>query len=312
MKALLICPAIRPAVPQLAEDGPLALAPILGEGIVSHWIEHLAVHGAREIRVVAADRADQVRAALGNGSRWGVQLEIVATSLEPTVAEAIARFRPTEEAGRPKHGVPAPLSDVVGSSQIATTGWLAAPHDIVLMNHLPGCAGLPLFESYASWFAAVLAWMPRALTPARVRVMEIRPGIWVGRRAHVSPKAQLIAPCWIGDQVFVEPGAVVGPGAIIENRSVVEGEARVTQSWVGPDTFVGPMTALTSSLAWGSTLTNWRTDSSLQVPDPFLMCSLAPPTLTRRSQGSPAPSRAACGQGVAEGRAQLNPASSSR
>ena len=254
MKTILICPAIRPAVPQLSEDSPLALAPILGECIVSHWLEHLAVLGARHVQVIAADRADQVRAALGDGGRWGVRLEVIAAPVEPTVAEAAARYRPAGE-----------------------TGWLDPPHDTVSMTHLPGCQEFPLFESYASWFAALLAWMPRALTPARVRVTEIRPGIWVGRRAHVSPKAELIAPCWIGDQVFVEPGAIVGPGAVVENRSVVENEARVTQTWVGPDTFVGPMTALTSSLAWGSSLTNWRSDSSLQVPDPFLMCSLAPP-----------------------------------
>ena len=253
MKALLICPSNRPAVPELAESGPLATAPILGECIVSHWIEHLAGLGARQVKVVAADRPEQVRATLGDGARWGVQLEVIAASVEPTPAEAAALHRPAGE-----------------------SGWLPAPHDIVLMNHLPGCPALPLFESYASWFAALLAWMPRALTPARVRVCEIRPGIWVGRRAHVSPKAELIAPCWIGDQVFVEPGAIVGPDAIIEDRAVVENEARVTHGWVGPDTFVGPMTSVASSLAWGSSLTNWRSDSSLRVPDPFLMCSLAP------------------------------------
>jgi hypothetical protein len=254
MKTLLICPAIRPAVPQLAEDGPLALAPIFGESLVSHWLEHVAMLGARHVQVIAADRAEQVRSTLGDGARWGVQLEVIADSLEPTLAEAAARHRPDGEAG-----------------------WLPAPNDIVRMNHLPGCPELPLFESYASWFAALLAWMPRALTPARIRAREIRPGIWVGRRAHVSPAAELIAPCWIGDQAFVEPGAIVGPGAIIEDRSVVESDASITHSWVGPDTFVGPMTAVASSLAWGSNLTNWRSDSSLRVPDPFLLCSLAPP-----------------------------------
>jgi len=272
MKTLLICPAIRPAVPQLAEDGPLALVPILGEGLVGHWIEHLAMLGARHVQVIAADRAEQVRSTLGDGARWGVQLEVIAASLEPTLTEAAAHYRTDGEAG-----------------------WLPAPNDIVLMNHLPGCPELPLFESYASWFAALLAWMPRALTPARIRASEIRPGIWVGRRAHVSPTAQLIAPCWIGDQAFVEPGAVVGPGAIIEDRSVVESDASITHSWVGPDTFVGPMTAVASSLAWGSSLTNWRSDSSLRVPDPFLMCSLAPPPAALvaapvyRTVGAPTP-----------------------
>jgi hypothetical protein len=263
MKALLICPSHRPAVPQLAEDGPLAVVPIFGECVASHWLEHLAGLGARDVTVLAADRPEQVRAALGDGARWGVRLEVIAAGLEPTIAEAAARHRP---AGAP--------------------GWLPAPHDIVLMNHLPDCPPLPLFESYASWFAALLAWMPRALTPARVRVSEIRPGIWVGGRAHVSPLAELIAPCWIGDRAFVEPGAIVGPGAILEDRSVVESEAHVTLSWVGPDTFVGPMTSVASSLAWGSSLTDWRSDSSLRVPDPFLLCSLAPPL------AAPSPERA--------------------
>ena len=254
MKALLICPSIRLAVPHLAESGPLALAPVLGGSVVSHWIEHLAVLGARHVRIVASDRTDQVRAKVGDGARWGVRLEVVSTKLEPSPAEAAGTFYGPDDAGR-----------------------LPAPHDTVLMSHLPGTPQLPLFESYAGWFEALLGWLPRALTPTRVRVAEIRPGVWVSRRAHVSPSAQLIGPCWIGDQVFVEPGAVIGPNAIIEDRAVVESEAQVTQSWVGPDTFVGPMTAVASSLAWGSTLVNWRTDSSLHVPDPFLMCSLARP-----------------------------------
>ena len=167
----------------------------------------------------------------------------------------------------------------VGKYQTAgDTRWLPAPHDVVLMSHLPGCPKSPLFESYASWFSAVVEWMPRALTPARVRVSEIRPGVWVGRRARVSPRAQLIAPCWIGDQVFVGPKAVVGPGAVVEDRAVIEVGARVVQSYVGRDTFVGRMTSVVNSLALGNTLINWQTDSSLRVPDPFLLCSLAHPT----------------------------------
>jgi hypothetical protein len=37
------------------------------------------------------------------------------------------------------------------------------------------------------------------------------------------------------------------------------------------------MTSISSSLAWGSSLIDWRTDSSLRVPDPFLLSSLARP-----------------------------------
>jgi len=254
MKTLLICPSMRPAVPQLAETGPLAIAPIFGGCVVGNWVEHVASLGASRVQVVVQDRPERVQEALGDGGQWGVQLEVLAVGTEPTPGEAGARHRP---AGEP--------------------GWLPEPFGIVLMDHLPGNPRLPLFESYASWFAALLAWMPRAVTPARVRVSEIRPGVWVGSRAHVSPKARLIAPCWVGDQSFVEPGAIIGPDAIIEDRCVIEADARVAHSWVGPDTFVGPLTSVASSLAWGSGLSNWVSDSSLRVPDPFLLCSLSTP-----------------------------------
>lgn len=251
MKALIICPAFRPAVPLFSAAGPLATTPVLGESVVGNWIEHLAAMGARQIEVLASIGADRVRESVGDGARWGVKIIVTTCNSEPTLAEAAERHH----CGGP--------------------GWLPAPFDVVAASHLPGTPALPLFDSYAIWFEALVAWMPRALTPARVRVTEVRPGIWVGSRARVSPKAELIAPCWIGDQASVEAGAVVGPHAIIEDRSVADGMARVAHSWVGPDTCVGSMTSVSHSIAWGSTLVDWRTDSTLHVPDPFLLGSLA-------------------------------------
>ncbi len=254
MKTILICPSNRPAVPHLSASGPLATMPILGDCFVSHWIEHLTAFGARHIQIVAANGAEQVRAAVGDGARWGVQVNVIACNVEPTRREAASRHRPEGE-----------------------PGWLPAPHDVVPMSHLPGVPELPMFESYATWFTALITWMPRAITPARVRVTQVRPGVWIGSRSRVSPIAELIAPCWIGDQVSVAKGAVIGPNAILEDRTVVEGMARVARSWVGPDTFVGPMLSVEHSLAWGSSLIDWRTDSSLHVPDQFLLSSLLRP-----------------------------------
>jgi NDP-sugar pyrophosphorylase family protein len=254
MKALLICPTGRPAVSLLCESGPLATTPILGDCLVGYWIEHLAALGARQIQVIATEGAGDVRNAVGDGARWGVRINVTESNFEPTPQEAASQYRPAGE-----------------------EGWLPAPNDIVSMSHLPGCPGLPLFRSYANWFAALAAWVPMARTPARVRITQLRPGIWVGSRAQVSALAELIAPCWIGDRATVSAGAVVGPGAILEDRSVADSTARISQSWVGPDTLVGPMTSVVNSLAWGSTLIDWRSDSLLHVPDPFLLSSLARP-----------------------------------
>jgi NDP-sugar pyrophosphorylase family protein len=230
---VLVCPERQDAVAALAETAPLANAPILGQSLIECWLVHLAMRGVKEVRVLAADRPEQVRALVGNGERWGLRVEVLPESREL-------------------------LSD-----------------NAALMDHLPGLPELPLFTSYADWFAAVQSWMPHAPTPDRIGVREIKPGVWAGLRARISPDAELRAPCWIGEDVRVATGAVIGPHAVLEDRSVVERGAEVSESIVGPETFVGRFTELRDAIACGSTLVNWRLHSTIQVPDAFLLCSLA-------------------------------------
>lgn len=251
MKALLICPAVRENVAALAESAPLANLPIFGHGLIEHWLEHLALLGAKEVCILATDRPEQVRDLIGDGARWGIRAEVFPEIRELTPAEARARY--------------------CGGGG----AWLAGPDDVILMDHLPGMPENPLFTSHASTFKALQAWMPRAAaTPDRIGVHEIKPGVWTGMHARVSPDVQLCAPCWIGENVFIGAGAVIGPGAIVENNSFVENGAHISHTIVGPDTFVGEHTELCHSIALGNTLVSWELDSTVKVPDDFLLGSL--------------------------------------
>ena len=251
MKALLICPGERPNVAALAEPSPLALAPILGKCLVEYWLEHLVGLGVKQALILATDRPDQVRAFVGDGKQWGLDLEVLPEIRELTPAEARAKYRAHDEAS-----------------------WLAEPNDVMILDHLPALPQRPLFTHYADWMAALGAWMPRAATPSRVGIRELQPGVWVGLRARVSPGAELRAPCWLGENVCVGPQAVIGPMAILEHRVCVDAGASISHSVVGPETFVGELTELRNSLAFGRTLINWQTGSHIKVPDPFLLCSL--------------------------------------
>ena len=252
MKALLICPDERAGVAALAESAPLSNVPFLGQSLVEYWLAHLAALGAKEVLVLAVDRPDQVRACVGDGARWGLQVIVQPEKRECTLDEA-----------RAKH-------------QDLQATWLPAPHDINLMDHLPGLPQVPLITSYADWFAAARAFMPQALTPDRIGVRELKPGVWVGLRAHVAPDAKLIAPCWIGERAWIEAGAVIGPDAVLEREVFIARGAEVAHSVIGPQTFVGQFTEVRNSIAWGSMLVNWERDSCVRVPDAFLLCSREP------------------------------------
>jgi hypothetical protein len=251
MKVVLICPGERPNVAALAESSPLALAPILDKRLVEYWLEHLVGLGVKQALILAADRPDQVRAFVGDGKQWGLKLEVRPELRELTPIEARAKYRANDQAS-----------------------WLAEPNDVMVLDHLPALPQQPLFTNYADWVAALRAWMPRAATPSRVGMREIQPGVWVGLRTRVSPGAELRAPCWLGENVYVGPQAVIGPMAILEHRVFVDAGASISHSVVGPETYVGELTELQNSLAFGRTLINWQTDSHIKVPDPFLLCSL--------------------------------------
>jgi mannose-1-phosphate guanylyltransferase / phosphomannomutase len=252
MKALLICPAERPAVRFLAQTSPLACLHAFGKPLLAHWLEHLSRQGAKQVRILATDRPEHIRALVGDGARWGLQVEVISEPLELAPAEA-----------RAKH---------IGAD---ASGWLAQPNDVSLIDSFPGLPEHPLFKSYANWFNALRAWLPRANAAGCNDAAEVKPGIWVSARARVSTAAELRAPCWIGPHTVVAADTIIGPMAVLEDRVMVESHVEISNSAVLPQTFIGKMTELKNSVADGSILINWRSASCTRVPDAFLMCSLA-------------------------------------
>ncbi len=249
MKALLICPADRPGVAELAAASPLVVAPLFGRSLIELWIDELVASGVNHVVALASDRPASVRALVGDGRRWGIRIDVLPVSQEPSVSEAALRHRT------------GPASE-----------WLK---DVIVLDRLPGAPDMPLFEDYAAWFAATRGWIPRAATPGRIGARETSPGIWIGLRADIAPSARLIAPCWIGDHVRIGPDTEIGPGAVIENGVIVDEGARVVESQVGPGTYVGKFVSVERSLSHGSLLVSWRLGSVLHVPDPLLLANLA-------------------------------------
>ena len=251
MKALLICPADRQGVAALAESAPFCNLPALGKSLVEYWLEHLLQVGSH--------RPYPRQRQAGPSSRPCRQRREVGT------LHRSASGNPGTDRRRSADQV---------SCRENHSEWLAAPNDAQVMDHLPGMPDKPLLDSYADWVAALEAWMPRAVTQERLGVHELRPGIWAGMHVHVSPTAELRAPCWLGDHVYVGNESIVGPMGVLENAAFVEGHSEISHSVIGPETFVGKFTEVGHSIAWGSTLVDWKLDSCIKVPDAFLLCSL--------------------------------------
>jgi NDP-sugar pyrophosphorylase family protein len=251
MKTLLILPGDRTGVEALSDTGPLATLSLFGTSFVGHWLSHLAHIGAKHVRVLASDRADHVRAEVGDGSRWGIEVEVIRELRELSVLETCRRY------------------DVRGQED-----WLAAPNDVIKADHLPQLPNDKLFESYEKFFASMQTALVSGVAKKRVGAKEIKPGIWAGLRTTISPGAVLEAPCWLGEGVHIERDAHVGPNSILEDRTWVGAGAEVKGSYLSPDTHLGVATSLNDSLALGSLLVDWKGSSTVRVLDSYLLCCL--------------------------------------
>lgn len=253
MKSILICPAERNSVAALGESVPLAVVPLLGKMLIDYWLEHLASIGAKEILILADDRAERISEHVGGGERWGLRVKVQNEISERTVAEARTKFKATDN-----------------------SNWLAAPDDVLYMDRLPQQPDLPLLASYANWFAALVDLLPRAATPDRIgHILKL--GVWTGLHAKVAPTVELHAPVFIGDNVRIGDGAIIGPNVVIEEKSFIEPRAKISDSHIGAETFVGAHTDIEHSIALGNTLISWKYNSVIKVPDEFLLCSIAKP-----------------------------------
>jgi NDP-sugar pyrophosphorylase family protein len=260
MKSVILCPGRRPGLEGLWERSPLANKPLFGKSVVEHWLEYLAANGAKQVKVIAPDRSQEVARRLGNGERWGIALEVVSEPRESKVEDARVRFR---------------IKD-------GDTGWMAEPNDVILADCLPWDTQHTLFSSYADFFKALSKWMPHAKDEPHVGLHEIQPGVWAGLRTRIASTAKFCAPVWLGDHVHIEEGAVVGPNAIVENCAWVAAGAEVTDSYLGEETYLGPITHLNHSIALGATLIDWQKNSMTWIKDPFLLCNLRVPPLKKR------------------------------
>jgi hypothetical protein len=252
MKTILICPNQAHGLTVLADIRPIPALPILGEAFICHWMQYLSGEKFKEVRIVTSDPAEIITEQIGDGARWGLKVEVFHEVCDLTPEEARKRYKPAYE-----------------------KDWAPEPLDVTEANHLPGLPEQKLFTSYLDWFGALPLWLPFITQSKRIGMREVTPGVWVGRRTKISRQAKLIGPCWIGDHVQIGKDAVIGPNSFLEDQVVVDVGANIENSWVGPETFLGALAELKDSLAWGSTLINWKTGSNTVVPDLFLLSSLS-------------------------------------
>ena len=84
MKAMILAAGRGTRMAPLTDTCPKPLIPLCGTPLIVHHLQKLAAAGFTEVVINHAWLGEQIEAALGNGSRWGLMIRYSAetTALE--------------------------------------------------------------------------------------------------------------------------------------------------------------------------------------------------------------------------------------
>lgn len=74
MKGLILAGGTGSRLRPITHTGAKQLVPVANQPILFHGLRHMAEAGIREVGIIVGDTADEIRAAVGDGSTWGLEV----------------------------------------------------------------------------------------------------------------------------------------------------------------------------------------------------------------------------------------------
>jgi NDP-sugar pyrophosphorylase family protein len=290
---------------KLVNGVPVGLLSFVDRPFFQHVIENLAGQQVREFELVLSHLPEQCEMALGDGSRWGGRIRYhLARNSEATYQTLRHILGESDERVILVHADRLPVNDLKNAESMQGpavtwasgngqwTGWGIFSSEW-LKDVCESCDEKSLGEQAMSAAAqsGTLLTAERVLSvesPAEYmasqhNVLEngfpglllagraASPGIWISRNVSLHPRAQVIAPVYIGENCEVGADVVLGPMAVIGNNCLLDRQSSFVNSVVSSGTYVGEGLELKNSIADKGRLHNLDLGAELLVPDSFIL-----------------------------------------
>jgi glucose-1-phosphate thymidylyltransferase len=77
MKALVLAGGAGTRLRPITHTSAKQLVPVANKPILFYGLEHIAEAGIKEVGIIVGDTGDEIRAAVGDGSRWGIEVTYI-------------------------------------------------------------------------------------------------------------------------------------------------------------------------------------------------------------------------------------------
>jgi len=284
LRVVLVEPPSAGTLAPLLENRPYALLPIGNRPLVAHTLSAFAQAGIRDVEIVSERFADRVAQALGDGSRWGVQLRHRAVA-DCARAWDLLCGTPAEPGDvlAWRMDVVPDVDDVravlaaVGAGPVEFVGLEPGPLPVRLSRGdergaaaAVRLARVLLVRDAATFWRANL----RALRIHGTRHhVERRVGrsAFVDALAAVNGMATLEEPCLIGAHTHVGAQARIGRDSVVGSDVHVGQGVCVIESVILAGTLIGPHLQLRRKIVDGPMIIDVETGTVIYIADPRII-----------------------------------------
>lgn len=311
MRCLLVCPSSVGYPPVVHARVPAVLLPLVDRPFLQHVVERLAGLGVTELELLLAEHPEAVERLLGDGSRWGLRahVHLLRDPADPYTRLSLACAPEADQGVLLVHGdrlpgpcfaaeqllnAPAPvLVRHVDGDTARWSGWAWLPPGIAgalptgldeaaLEAHLaslPGATTLDVARlldvtSMSSLLAANRTVLEGEFPGLLLAGREVEPGVWLSRNVVLHPRARVVAPVHLGENVRVGAGTQVGPHAVVGHDSILDERCRVESAVVAPGSYVGEALDLVGVLVDRNLLVSAEHGVATTVTDRFILGSM--------------------------------------
>ena len=289
---------------------PWCLAPVGGKPLVETWLEWAARLGARDVRIVLGEGADEVEGFCGDGSRWGLRVTygFLKNMHDPA---AYLRRSPTQWAegllyiagpvfprrlndpapeGEPNQRLPATDRAwfVPGKTAGGTNCFLSedanAINAFIAGRHPPASPDWADLDVEPLVLDNIRAYYDLNLRLVRGEISRyVRPGFGggdgacIGSNVVVPPSVELRPPLIIGNNCRIHPMAVIGPDVVIGNGVIIDRQTEISGSVIMDDTYLGPRLEIRDRVVAGARLIDPTDGTVVDIADPWLLAPLNAP-----------------------------------
>jgi len=313
MKAILFADRLGAELYPLTNTCSLALLPIAAKPLIEFCFESLLVAGIRDITLIISPFADSVKHYVGNGERWGMNVNYIISEGEAhpskLLQQHLAKFN-EEDYLCLRADILASylLNDFISDAKNHASPYVYAHINQVfagvcyiknIQQHYTACdslqwsaEGLPTVDTQQVlsikgnfsflhtlevYHQANIDLLAGRYPHIILTGQRVSPHLWVGRRSYVNKTMHGL----VGNFCRIHNTAQLAEHVVVGHDCIIDKQVKLDQCVVLPDTYIGEAVQLKNAIIMGTVLINIDKNTVESINDNAVLANLTQQNFSR-------------------------------